>query len=113
MSTKYVSARRTFGPPSNPRQAPHFSTAVNKAASYNIPAIVSGFGGMASVVIDKETGIYFDPGSSSSLADKIEWAFGHLAEMNTMGNAARTDFEEKYSAEENCDQLMTVVKSVV
>jgi hypothetical protein len=29
MSTKYVSARRTFGPPSNLRQAPYFSTAVN------------------------------------------------------------------------------------
>ena len=44
---------------------------------------------------------------------KIEWARTHPKEMRDMGQAARVEYEAKYTAEHNYRQLMTIYSRAI
>ena len=50
----------------------------------------------------------FEPGNPEDLAARVAWAWTHPEEMRRMGNAARQEFEEKYTAEKNYQMLMQI-----
>jgi hypothetical protein len=43
----------------------------------------------------------------------VDWAWSHPEEMQVMGDAARREFEAKYSAERNYTHLMALYQGLV
>jgi glycosyltransferase involved in cell wall biosynthesis len=75
-----------------------FPLAVAEAYACGVPVIAAGHGGLAEIVRDGCTGLHFTPGDAEDLAAKVEWAWTHPLEMETMGWAARVEFDTKYNA---------------
>jgi glycosyltransferase involved in cell wall biosynthesis len=75
-----------------------FPLAVAEAYACGVPVIAAGHGGLAEIVRDGCTGLHFTPGDAEDLAAKVEWAWTHPHEMETMGWAARVEFDAKYNA---------------
>jgi glycosyltransferase involved in cell wall biosynthesis len=59
------------------------------------------------------TGLHVVPGNVADLAAKVEWAWTHPEEMQVMGEAARREFEAKYTARKNYSQLMALYERLV
>ena len=75
-----------------------FPLAVAEAYVRGIPVIAAGHGGLSEIVRDGGTGLHFKPGDAADLAAKVEWAWTHPQEMETMGWAARVEFDTKYNS---------------
>jgi glycosyltransferase involved in cell wall biosynthesis len=75
-----------------------FPMAIAEAYASGVPVIASGHGGLAEIVRDGYTGLHFIPGNSHDLAAKVLWAWTHPRELETMGRAARAEFESRYTA---------------
>lgn len=61
------------------------------------PVIASNIGVLSEHVENGVTGLTFDPGNASDLADKVAWAWSHIREMGHMGLNARKLYEERYN----------------
>jgi len=85
-----------------------FGMSIVEAFACGVPVIASRLGAPAEIVEDGKTGVLFSAGNSADLACKIAWAFGHPKEMLLMGQAARAEYENKYAAEKNYQQLMKI-----
>jgi glycosyltransferase involved in cell wall biosynthesis len=90
-----------------------FPVSIAEAYSCGVPVIASRLGAMAEIVHDQVTGLHFNPGSAEDLADKIEWAWTHPTAMEEMGHAARAEYENKYTAEENYRQTMQIYTATI
>jgi glycosyltransferase involved in cell wall biosynthesis len=75
-----------------------FPLAVAEAYACGIPVIAAGHGSLAEIVRDGCTGLHFTPGDAEDLAAKVAWAWTHPQEMETMGWAARVEFDTKYNS---------------
>jgi glycosyltransferase involved in cell wall biosynthesis len=84
-----------------------------EAFACGVPVIATGQDPTAEMVAHRRTGLHFTPGDEVDLAAKVEWAWSHPAEMETMGLAARQEFERKYTADQNYEQLMGLYKTLV
>lgn len=90
-----------------------FSMCIVEAFASGTPVLCSAMGSMKEIVHDGRTGLYFNPGDSDDLANKIEWAHDHPAEMAAMGRAARREFETRYTARSNYSQLMQIYEQTL
>ena len=52
------------------------------------------------------TGVHFSAGNPEELAAKVEWAWSHPSEIETLGRNARAEYEAKYTAEINYEYLV-------
>jgi glycosyltransferase involved in cell wall biosynthesis len=89
-----------------------FPLAVVEAYACAVPVIAAGHGGLAEIVRDGCTGLHFAPGSAEDLAAKVEWAWTHSEEMETMGRAARDEFDTKYNSRAALNHLEAAYESV-
>jgi len=64
-------------------------------------------------VRDGETGLLFEPGNPSDLADKMAWALAHPAQMAAMGRNARAQYEAEFSAEVNYQRLLAIYQESI
>jgi glycosyltransferase involved in cell wall biosynthesis len=87
-----------------------FGLTIIEAFACGVPVIASGLGAMMELVENGKTGLHFTPGNAMDLASKVEWAWAHQREMETMGGAARAEYETKYTAERNYHLLIEVYK---
>lgn len=78
-----------------------------EALAKGTPVIASRLGSMPELIEDGRTGLLFEPGDPADLARKVE-RFGALeaSEVSRMRQAARAEFQAKYTAERNYSQLM-------
>jgi glycosyltransferase involved in cell wall biosynthesis len=84
-----------------------------QAFACGLPVVASRLGSMSEIVDHGKTGLHFKAGDEKELADAVEWASTHPAEMETMGRNARTEYEAKYTAQRNYDALMRISKQVI
>ncbi len=89
-----------------------FPMAIAEAYACGVPVIAAGHGGLAEIVRDGYTGLYFTPGHAEDLALKVEWAWTHPDETKTMGLDARVEFESKYNARSALKSLENAYESV-
>jgi glycosyltransferase involved in cell wall biosynthesis len=89
-----------------------FPMAIAEAYACGVPVITAGHGGLAEIVRDGCTGLHFTPGDPENLALKVEWAWTHPHEMETMGLAARMEFETEYNAANVLKSLERAYESV-
>jgi glycosyltransferase involved in cell wall biosynthesis len=85
-----------------------FPMTIAESFACGVPVICSGMGSMQEIVADGVTGLHFRAGDADDLARKIEWAWNHADEMETMGRTARREFETKYAAEQNFVMLKNI-----
>jgi glycosyltransferase involved in cell wall biosynthesis len=82
-----------------------FPVSITEAFACGLPVIASRLGSMAEIVTDEVTGLHFSAGDSQDLSRQIDWAWTHPGEMEEMGGNARTEYENKYSADRNYEQF--------
>ena len=85
-----------------------FPMTIVEAYSVGLPVIASQIGSLSSLIDPYRTGIHFRPGDAEDLAAQVEWALAHPAEFTRMRREARAEFEAKYMAEANYQQLMEI-----
>jgi glycosyltransferase involved in cell wall biosynthesis len=81
-----------------------------EAFSCGVPVIASRTGVAQEIVSDQQTGLHFTSGDANDLASKVEWAWSHPNEMETMGQVARAEYEAKYTPERNYPMLMDIYR---
>jgi len=91
----------------------NFPLVVAEAFACGVPIIASDLGSMSSLVAHGRTGLLFRPGDPQDLADKVQWALAHPAELANMRREARTEFEAKYTAAKNYERLMSIYESAI
>jgi len=90
-----------------------FGRVAIEAFACGLPVVASRLGSMAEIIADGENGLHFTPGDGAELAEKVEWAWTHPAEIEAMGRAARAEYEAKYTAERNYQMLMEIYQRVL
>lgn len=91
----------------------NFPRTLVEAFACGLPVIASRLGAMAELVRDGETGLLFEPGNAQDLADKMRWADAHPEAMRSMGNAARLEYEQKFTSSINFSQLMNIYRKAM
>ena len=86
----------------------NFPRTLVEAFACGLPVIASRLGAMAALIQDGKTGLLFEPGNAEDLAAKTAWAQAHPDEMRDMGEAARREYESKYTPQHNLEKLLAV-----
>jgi len=90
-----------------------FGRVAIEAFAKGTPVIASQIGAIAELVEHERTGLLFQPGDAADLAEKVEWLLiRSQAVMTQMRQAARAEFEAKYTAKHNYQQLMSIYERV-
>lgn len=87
--------------------------AIVEAFSCGLPVIASRLGALADIVQDGVTGLLFHPGDAVDLAAKMTWAASHPEQMAQMGQAARAEYEARYTPERNYEILMDIYDDTI
>lgn len=90
-----------------------FPMILAEAFAVGLPVISSNLGSMSTIVEPQRTGLHFEAGNASDLVDKVRWFQTHAAQVATMRATARKEYETKYTAEVNYQQLMQIYQSVM
>lgn len=77
------------------------------------PVIAANLGSMSGLITSGETGLHFQLGSVENLIAKVEWAINHLDDMLKLRQRTRTEFIEKYTAEESYRQLLDIYTQAI
>jgi glycosyltransferase involved in cell wall biosynthesis len=85
-----------------------FGRVAVEAFAKGTPVIAANIGAIAELIDHGRTGLYFEPSNAEDLAVQINWALSHPAELTQMRQAARAEFEAKYTAEANYQCLMKI-----
>jgi glycosyltransferase involved in cell wall biosynthesis len=90
-----------------------FPRVIVEAFAQGLPVLGSRLGSIQELVHHGRTGLLFQPGNPQELASAAEWLFRHPVELEAMSKAARLEFEQKYTAERNYEQLMAIYRHVL
>ncbi|KAI9132538.1 glycosyltransferase family 4 protein [Acaryochloris sp. CCMEE 5410] len=87
-----------------------FGRVAIEAFAKGTPVIASQIGAIAELIEHKRTGLQFQPGDSLDLAEQVEWALSHPDELQQMRLEVRQEFEAKYTARANYQQLIEIYR---
>jgi len=90
-----------------------FPMVIVESFALGVPVLGSRLGSIQEVVTDCLTGMHFTAGNPTDLAEKVEWAWSHPAELGSMGRAARLEYEGRYTAEHNYSLLTDIYAQVI
>ena len=90
----------------------NFPMSIAEAYACSVPVIGSDIGAMQQLIDHGRTGLLFRVGDAEDLAQSVEWAWNHPADLKRMGENCRAEFKSKYSAEQNYAALMAIYESV-
>jgi len=90
-----------------------FPVTIAESFACGVPVICSRLGSMQEIVTDGRTGLHFRAGEPEDLATKVQWAWEHPEEMNSMGRRARQEFETKYTATRNMEMLEEIYEFAI
>jgi glycosyltransferase involved in cell wall biosynthesis len=90
-----------------------FGRVIIEAYAKQTPVIASRIGTASSLVLDGKTGMLFSPTDARELSQKVDWAWNHPEEMIQMGQNARKEFENKYTAEQNYQMLIDIYRQAI
>lgn len=91
----------------------NFPMTLVEAYATGLPVIGSTGGSIAELITDFGTGRLFPPGDVGALAEMLAWALAHEETMRACGSRARCEFQSKYTAAENYNQLLQVYRSAL
>ncbi|HHT9137261.1 MAG TPA: glycosyltransferase family 4 protein, partial [Candidatus Wunengus sp. YC60] len=86
---------------------------VLEAFALGKPVIGARIGGIPELVKNHETGLTFEPGNASDLAEKITYVLDNPDKVVKMGENARLFVEQNSNAEKYYQALMNIYQSVI
>ncbi|WP_121444056.1 glycosyltransferase family 4 protein [Brockia lithotrophica] len=90
-----------------------FGRVAIEAFAKGTPVLASDIGAVGEIISHGRTGLKFRPGDPEDLAAKVEWLLSHPRELERMRREARAEYEAKYTAEKNYEQLMAIYREVL
>ena len=87
-----------------------FGRVIVEAFAKGTPVIAANIGAISELVEHGRTGLHFIPGDAKDLASQVEFALAHPQELQQMRQAVREEFESKYTAKQNYQQLMQIYR---
>ena len=87
--------------------------AIVEAYSRGVPVIAARLGSMIELIQDQKTGLHFESGNTTQLAERIRWAWANKPALQQMGQRAFQLFREQYTAERNHELLMNIYKKAI
>lgn len=90
-----------------------FPMTLVEAFAVGLPVVAGRLGSMASLIEHGRTGLLFTPGSTTELTDAVNWLRTHPNEAAAMRQAARAEYEAKYTADANYQQLMAIYERAI
>jgi glycosyltransferase involved in cell wall biosynthesis len=85
-----------------------FGRVAVEAFAKGTPVIAANIGAIAELVDAGRTGLLFQPSDSADLATQVKWALANPARLAQMRQEARAEFEAKYTAEKNYQQVIDI-----
>jgi len=90
-----------------------FGRVAIEAFAKGTPVVASNIGAIAELIEHGHNGMLFKPSDPTDLADKINWLLAHPHELSQMRQAARTEFDAKYTAEDNYNRLIEIYQNAL
>ena len=90
-----------------------FGRVIIEAYATSTPVIASRIGAMKEIIIEKKTGLLFEPGNALDLSDQIQYAIDHPLELRTWGEQARSQYVQKYTADSAYEKLISIYEQVL
>ncbi len=90
-----------------------FGRVAIEAFAKGTPVVASNIGAIAELIEHGYNGLLFRPSDSNDLADKIKWLLDHPQELKQMRSAARSEFDRKYTANDNCKRLLEIYETAI
>jgi glycosyltransferase involved in cell wall biosynthesis len=87
-----------------------FPMAVLEAYACGTPVLASRIGGLAEVVREGVTGLFFEPGNVTELAGQVNRLGSNPRRAALLGSGGRALFQERYTQERNFQQLMAIYR---
>jgi glycosyltransferase involved in cell wall biosynthesis len=84
-----------------------------EAFACGTPVLASRLGAMPEIVEEGRTGWLFTAGSADDLARATQCAWEQTQSLRTLGEQARQEFEARYTAEANLQQLTQIYQNVI
>ncbi len=88
-----------------------FGRTAVEAFAKGTPVIASRLGAVREVVRNGVTGLHFRPGDPDDLACKLQRLLSDPERSVALGKAARREYETKYTAQSNYDQLLQIYEA--
>ncbi|AFY96781.1 glycosyltransferase family 4 protein [Chamaesiphon minutus] len=85
-----------------------FGRVAIEAFAKGTPVIASNIGAIAELIDPYQTGLCFNPSDPQDLAEKVEWCLNHPNSVLEMRARARAEYEAKYTATQNYQQLIEI-----
>ena len=85
-----------------------FGRVIVEAFAAGTPVVAAGHGAAAELVTDGITGVHFRPGDAADLAAQVIHLNSHPDLRGMMRTAARSDFENRFTADVNYRLLMAI-----
>lgn len=89
-----------------------FGRVAIEAFAKGTPVIASKIGAIAELIDDERTGLHFKPSEPEDLAAKVDWALANPKKLAVMRRQARAEYEAKYTAEINYQQLINIYQNL-
>lgn len=96
-----------------PSRSEPFGLVAIEAFACGLPVIASRLRPISDLIQEGHTGLLFEPGSASDLADKMAWAEAHPEAMRRMGAEARRVYEARFTPQENYRQLLAIYEDAM
>ncbi|HEX3997173.1 MAG TPA: glycosyltransferase family 4 protein [Pirellulales bacterium] len=90
-----------------------FGRTIIEAYATGTPVVASNLGAMAELVVDGKTGLLFAPGDADDLVAKMRNLSSDANRLSAMRQAARLEFEAKYTAEANYHLLLDLYRRAI
>jgi glycosyltransferase involved in cell wall biosynthesis len=90
-----------------------FGRVIIEAFAKGTPVVASNLGAMAELVDEGRTGLLFEPGNSIDLGLKVRRLAANPLQLARMRQAARQEYELKYTAESNYSTLMGIYEQAL
>ncbi|MBD2166684.1 glycosyltransferase family 4 protein [Calothrix membranacea FACHB-236] len=85
-----------------------FGRVAVEAFAKGTPVIAANIGAIAELVDSGRTGLHFRPGDAEDLTAKVELVLANSSMLSQMRQEARSEFEAKYTAQKNYQQLINI-----
>jgi glycosyltransferase involved in cell wall biosynthesis len=90
-----------------------FPMVIREAFALGVPVAASYIGAIPFIIKDRVNGVMFKPGDSTDLLKMVKPLWENSVKLSVMAEAARKEFEEKYTADTNYDILMEIYKEAI
>lgn len=85
-----------------------FGRVVIEAFAHGTPVIGSNLGGIGELITHGCTGLHFRSGDADDLLAQVQWACNNPLQLADIAHAARLEYERKYTAQQNYQQLINI-----